>query len=342
MELLDRYFQAVRFWLPKTQKQDIIAELSEDICSQIEEKETELGRKLKEGEVEAILKRLGRPVLVAGRYSPQQYLIGPLLFPIYRFVLRLVALFYLVPWVLVWIGFMTFDPAYRVRHSGGSLIGALAALWGPFWLTAFFAFGAVTIIFAVLERAQTKSRFMENWDPGKLPAVRDPNQISRASSIFELAAGTVFLVWWIGLRSPIVLGQSAVRITLAPVWQYFFWGYVSLALATIATSGANLFRPYWTRARASVRLATDVIGAALFCWLCKSAILAGISVATVAPAKTVEITDAINLWMSRGFPIAVVVGIVTAAFDVRRIVRAKTTDIRLARGVAEAGDLHQQ
>jgi hypothetical protein len=39
MELLDRYLQAVKFWLPKAQKQDIIEELSEDIRSQVEEKE---------------------------------------------------------------------------------------------------------------------------------------------------------------------------------------------------------------------------------------------------------------------------------------------------------------
>lgn len=30
MELQDRYLQAVRFWLPQEQQDDIIAELSED------------------------------------------------------------------------------------------------------------------------------------------------------------------------------------------------------------------------------------------------------------------------------------------------------------------------
>ena len=53
MELLERYLQAVKFWLPKEQKSDIIAELSEDLRSQIEERETVLGRKLSEAEVEA-------------------------------------------------------------------------------------------------------------------------------------------------------------------------------------------------------------------------------------------------------------------------------------------------
>src|ERR1700687_2130369 len=86
MALLDRYLQAIEFWLPKRQRQDIIAELSEDLRSQIEEKETELGRKLEDAEVEAILKRCGAPLEVAARYRPQQYLIGPLLFPVYRFL----------------------------------------------------------------------------------------------------------------------------------------------------------------------------------------------------------------------------------------------------------------
>ena len=57
MEILDRYLHAVEFWLPKTQKQDIIAELSEDIRSQIEERESALGRKLNDPELEAMLKQ---------------------------------------------------------------------------------------------------------------------------------------------------------------------------------------------------------------------------------------------------------------------------------------------
>ena len=46
MELVDRYLKAVRFWLPKTRQEDILAELSEGIRAQIDEKEAELGRKL--------------------------------------------------------------------------------------------------------------------------------------------------------------------------------------------------------------------------------------------------------------------------------------------------------
>ena len=87
MELIDRYLQAIRFWLPRKQRNDILAELSEDLRSQIEDKETELGRKMNNGELEALLKQIGDPLLVAERYLPQQHVVGPVLFPIYCFVL---------------------------------------------------------------------------------------------------------------------------------------------------------------------------------------------------------------------------------------------------------------
>lgn len=67
MELLDRYLQAVRFWLPKSSRQeDLIAELGEDLRSQIEAKEAELGHPLDKEEIAAILKRCGSPMMVAG------------------------------------------------------------------------------------------------------------------------------------------------------------------------------------------------------------------------------------------------------------------------------------
>ena len=39
MEIVDRYLQAVSFWLPEEQRADITAELREDIHSEIEERD---------------------------------------------------------------------------------------------------------------------------------------------------------------------------------------------------------------------------------------------------------------------------------------------------------------
>ena len=34
-DLIDRYLHAVKFWLPKAQQEDIVAELGEDLLSQV-------------------------------------------------------------------------------------------------------------------------------------------------------------------------------------------------------------------------------------------------------------------------------------------------------------------
>jgi hypothetical protein len=84
MELLDRYLHAVGFWLPKAQKKDIIAELSEDIRSEVEDKEAGLGRKLSDDELAAILKRRGSPFAVAQLYLPQRQPIELTLGPVWQ------------------------------------------------------------------------------------------------------------------------------------------------------------------------------------------------------------------------------------------------------------------
>lgn len=322
MDLLNRYLQAVRFWLPKKQKHDIIAELSEDIRSQIEERQAEVGRKPNESEVAAILKQCGRPVLVANRFLPQEHLIGPVLFPIYLVVLKIVAVFYMVPWILVWLG-ITIS---RASHSGLTVIVAVGSFWTSFWPMAFFLIGGVTTVFAILERVQAKSRFMENWDPLKLPPVRHPNRIPFSASLIEVVANLVFCIWWVGgMWYQPFLHFSGVSIRLAPVWRHFYWGFLILAVANAVVSAVNLFRPYWTWLRASIRLATNCIGSALFCWSLQADLLVAISVPNVSPTKAAEITNAINWWMSKAFPAAIAACVVIIALpDVYRIIRVRS------------------
>ena len=334
MELIDRYLNAVKFWLPKAQQDDIIAELSEDVRSQVADRETELGRKLNEPEVEDLLKQLGRPVLVANRYLPQQSLIGPVLFPIYLFTLKIVMACWIVTWILAWICSMSFNPAYRETHSGSTFLAALGSFWGAFWSASFVSVGIVTIVFAVLERTQANAKLLETWEPRKLPPVRDPRRIPRGSSIAELVGSAIFLTWWLSANwSDTVLQFSAVKLTFEPAWLYFWWGFLLLTLVNIAVSAANLFRPSWTRFRASLRLLTDCAGSMLFCWALKSAFFAAISLPNVSPAKAREITNAINFWMSRSFPFAVAVGVFIVLVDIYRIIRIKETARRLTNDV---------
>ena len=193
MELLDRYLQAVRFWLPRKQQDDIIAELGDDLRSQIEERESALGRPMNEDELVTLLKQAGHPLWVAGRYQKQQALIGPVLFPLYSFVLKIVALGYLVPWLVVWIVLTVFVPSHRAADPLLTLAGG----WASFCTNIIVIFGSVTLAFAILERVQSAVSALQQWDPRKLPRPKD--RVSRVESVFGLVFSIVYIAWWLSL-----------------------------------------------------------------------------------------------------------------------------------------------
>jgi hypothetical protein len=190
----------------------------------------------------------------------------------------------------------------------------------------------------MLERFQAKSKFLENWDPRDLPAVRDPNRIFRSVSVVELVGISVFCVWWIAaMHSRVVLDHPGVRITLAPSWPFFFWGYLLLSLACLGISGVNFVRPYWTPRRAILRLLVDGAGLALLGVLLKSNILAELWFRDLSAGRASELTQAINLWLSRAVPFVALVGLVILAIDARRIRRAKSGSSGVAAGLASGG-----
>ena len=257
MELLERYLQAVKFWLPKKQQDDILAELKEDIESEMEEMESGLGRKMTGSEMEALLKRRGRPMMVAMRFQPKRFLIGPGLFPMYIFVLKVAVLCYLVPWALAGLVLLLFGGSRPV----GEVVGGL---WGSLWVTLAFQFSIITLVFAALEQTHSKSGFQENWNPGALPRVRpprDPYRVARTGSLVEIVMSLIFLAWWIRMPQgfPFAWGldKAGIHWAWGSVWQdfhhHFFYLVIVLTLINVCVAVVNLIRPYWTRPTLVIR-----------------------------------------------------------------------------------------
>src|SRR4051812_23367944 len=90
MNVVDRYLLAVKVFLPRAAQQDILAELSEDIHSRIDDREGSLGRPLTAAEEESLVTECGHPALLAGRYGPRRHLIGAEVFPFYWLVLKVI------------------------------------------------------------------------------------------------------------------------------------------------------------------------------------------------------------------------------------------------------------
>jgi hypothetical protein len=256
MDLVDRYIQAVKLWLPRAQKEDIAAELGEDLRSEIEERERELGRKLQSAEVESLLRRRGRPIVAAGRFRKQQSLIGPTLFPIYVTALKALAVPFVVLTVVRSVYPMITSHAVRGEEWGAGLVHAAPA----FWSTAFLFFGGVTLVFAILERVQGRTGFLTKWNPRDLMPVREQGRIERSSSITELAIQAAFFLWWVRPQALLRLESHGSSWSAGPTWQHlhhdFFVPVLIVSLATIGLSYANLISPYWTRTRLVVRAVT--------------------------------------------------------------------------------------
>src|SRR6516225_5362139 len=164
MDLVDRYLQAVKALLPRAQQADIVRELSENILSQLEDKEAELGRPLNESEQATVLKQHGHPLLVASRYrsAPVQHLIGPAVFPFYWFVLK----------ILLWIALAICTLNGIALLASGEPIRQLLLGLGAFAHVALPVFGWVTLLFAELDFVEAKlhllQKLSQEWDPRTL------------------------------------------------------------------------------------------------------------------------------------------------------------------------------
>lgn len=268
MDLVDRYLQAVEPLLPRAERADILRELSENIYSQLQDKEAELGRPLQESELAAVLKTHGNPLLVASRYrrAPMQQLIGPAIFPFYWFVVK--ALF----WIAVAISTLNAIALVASGEPVQQLLGGLLT----FAHVALPIFGWVTLLFAMLEFLEGRLHLLQKldrqWDPLTLPKLKPPQKVRRSESASGLIFGAVYLVWL--LAAPyypyLVFGPVASVLRLSPAWHRFYLPALVLAVVGLMQAGVNLARPDWTWLRATVRFASSAVGLAIVSALLKT------------------------------------------------------------------------
>src|SRR4029077_18851785 len=111
------------------------------------------------------------------------------LFPIYSVIIRSLVFYFLLPWLLLWMGIAIFSPDFRADHPGAALLASLE----PWWLACTYSLFFNTLAFALLDRSQARSHLVNNWNPRALPAVRDHNRISRGATLFELTVAVATL-----------------------------------------------------------------------------------------------------------------------------------------------------
>jgi hypothetical protein len=264
MDLLARYLQAVRFFLPRGSQDDIVRELEEELRAQMEDRESQLGRALTDEERSEILKRHGHPMLVAGRYRTHQRLIGPAFFPMYALVMKLgLGISLLVTAVLAAVAAVMEGDA--ATHFGRALF--------EYPGRALMVFAWTTLSFAAIDYALTRWDVACSWDPKTLPRLQ-PNAswTSRLNSLVELIATVVALGWLLLVPKypALAMGPAAAVLVPAGIWTTMFLPFVGLLCATAALAFANFLRPYWTPARSAARIAIQTASFTIFAVMARS------------------------------------------------------------------------
>ncbi len=270
MELVDRYLNAIKGYLPqneKTPQDDIIAELKDSLLSRIEERESELGRALSAAEQQAIVKENGHPMLVASRYLPQQYLIGPSLFPFWLMALRA---------MLIGVGAVYGALALISLLTHGNIVQASIQTVVGFWETGLFWAAVITLIFWFFERNQVRFGFLDNWQPAKLAATEGGFHIKRGESLFEIVIGALFIAWWWGALSfPTSFSHfgKPVSFAMSTSWNPYWWGILALAVWWLLLSVASFISPYLKWDRLLLRILLNVISIGLLYSLAQQEVL---------------------------------------------------------------------
>lgn len=291
--LLDRYINAVERHLPQAQRQDIGAELREMIQSRMDEEAAAHGRGLTPAEQAAILKSVGRPVLVASRYGTAQHLIGPSMYPYYVSTLKTLA--------TIGLPLLVIATVVGALGSDNPLLGAIRVVGRAFNLT-WVAFGVVTFIFWQMERAAPKPNFDEIWDPAQLPElpVKEPNAIPRAASISHAAFLLVYLLWWTDVLPlsrllGLIAWSGSYTTQLSPVWQGVSVGIALLIAFELGLQLLNIWRPVVPKWRLVLHIAGDLAALGVIYYLLQAQDLVTMPAGGALDGQQDRINDAARL-----------------------------------------------
>lgn len=214
--LVERYLKVVAAHLPTDQRDDVVAELRDEIDSRLEARAAELGRALQADEVEAVLREIGHPLSVAARYRPgPRHVVGPELYPYWRFAIRAGGIVLLV---LTALGFVArvvggaVDPGMALGQSIAGLFSGVITL-----------IGVVTLAAYIFERQSERPRWLHDWRVkdlgiyefgvgedwldslaarpkdwgGAAPSARvAPRRTTTGEALGNIVAWAVVLLWW--------------------------------------------------------------------------------------------------------------------------------------------------
>lgn len=312
-ELIERYVNEVGQHLPRNMREDIALELNSLVHDALEARAADSGMEPTADMAAAVLREMGKPEEMAASYLPEQYLIGPQLFPTYKLVLTI---------VLIVIGvLLLIATGFSLFNSEPAAIGR--QLWrivSGFWTTGLTNFAVITLIFAVIEAVIRRQKGLtvmtvadlEDWDPYKLPQAEDPDRAKRgeliASIVFTVLVIILFNVYphWIGIvnftndEGPVFFPFLAPEFAAHIPWLTMLW------VADVVLKLVVLGQGRWQKPMRWVELGLGIFG-----------LYIGYRIVTGGPITTIT---GLNILVRFGIWIGLIVGAIESLGRLFRLV----------------------
>lgn len=271
-EWIERYVAEVGRMLPARNRADVEQEIRSLLHDAVEAEAG--GAEAQETQALAVLRQFGPPREMAMRYGASQYLIGPLLYPTYLTVLRLVVGIVLAVSLLgVIVALAQASQSPNLFDIVGGALGGViqAAAW-------------VTLIFALLERLNLREmeQMSQTWDPRSLPVAGNADRVSAGETIFTV----VFNVAFIAVLGALLDSQGRIAVkgsdwTSMAIFSAEFMRYLPWLMALLAADAVlaviTLMRGRWTPLLRLAAIGVNLAGVAV-----AAAMLAGPSLAAHA------------------------------------------------------------
>lgn len=227
MNLIDRYVREIGRKLPPKSRTDIEKEIRSAVEDMLDDRSKQEGKPVDEEMTVAVLKEYGNPETVAASYLPEQYLIGPQLFPIFWLVTQIVFAV-LTTLTVIAMGFALFGSGATPAEFWGDLFKLL----GQYFSGMMAAFGNLVLVFALIQRFATGWEFKEkdedkDWNPRDLPDVEDADQVSVAGTVAEIVFIVLGLILFNFYPQYIgIYGFTDSGRYFAPLLSEAFFGYM--------------------------------------------------------------------------------------------------------------------
>ena len=334
MDILDRYLQAVKFFLPRSQQDDIIRELSENLLARMQDREEELGRPLDEAEQAAILREHGHPLLVAGRYRTRQQLIGPTFFPLYILALNMgLGIALLVSIVLGVVH------GRALRRSLSASSRNRAQVSGP-------RIDGVRVDDARICRTGLRIHAHSRGARLGSPKAPESDQRGATDSAAEDTVGAGLhadLCCMAAVAATIAMAGARFRsphsCSTAPVWRVVYVPMLLLALGTAGLHVIDFVHPYRTRTRELIRVTIGVGSLFVFMFLARAGDLFLPRAAAALPEglDVTRVMDVVNASFRIGFAVAAAITVFEIWRGLRRMKQWRGTTMSSDSAHARAG-----